>query len=347
MANNHPNSLPPPSFRRIRSQTWPQENDDDIDLEELIASLPKEKGFISPIQILYRNFWCPSEVFPGVHSFCRHFTAHDSDIILACKPKSGTTWLKALAFSALRRDVFPPSANNHPLMSSNPHELVPFFEFTIYGQAGELIDLASFSVPRLFATHIPHDSLPESVGQSGCRVIYICRNPLDTIVSFCHFAPQVKPELWSGGRSSMEEYLDYCCRGIDGFGPFWDHMLGYWKASLERPDKVLFLKYEDLREDTAGNLKRIAEFMGVPFSEEEERDGVIEEIVKLCSLSSLKELEVNKTGKPGVWSTENKTYFRKGEVGDWVNHMTPSMAEKLERIMEEKLSPFGLKFRVK
>ncbi|PKI56049.1 hypothetical protein CRG98_023555 [Punica granatum] len=223
MANNHPNSLPPPSFRRIRSQTWPQENDDDIDLEELIASLPKEKGFI---------------IFPGVHSFCRHFTAHDSDIILACKPKSGTTWLKALAFSALRRDVFPPSANNHPLMSSNPHELVPFFEFTIYGQAGELIDLASFSVPRLFATHIPHDSLPESVGQSGCRVIYICRNPLDTIVSFCHFAPQVKPELWSGGRSSMEEYLDYCCRGIDGFGPFWDHMLGYWKASLERPDKI-------------------------------------------------------------------------------------------------------------
>ncbi|PKI67794.1 cytosolic sulfotransferase 15-like [Punica granatum] len=345
MANNHPNSPLTPSSSRER-KLGHQEND-HVDLDELISALPREKGFGSLTLILYRNFWCPSKVFPAVHSFCRHFMARDSEIILACKPKSGTTWLKALAFSALRRDVFPPSTASHPLMSSNPHELVPFFEYTVYGQAGELLDLGSFSTPRLLATHIPHDSLPESVRQSGCRVIYICRNPLDTIVSFWHFAGQVWPKVWSSGQSPKEEYFDYCCRGIEGFGPFWDHILGYWKASLEGPNRVLFLKYEDLKEDTAGNLKRIAEFMGVPFSEEEEGDGVIEEIVKLCSLSSLKELEVNKTGKRAISFIDNNTYFRKGEIGDWVNHLTPAMAEKLESIMEEKLSPFGLKFRVK
>jgi hypothetical protein len=37
-------------------------------------------------------------------------------------------------------------------------------------------------------------------------------------------------------------------------------VLGYWKASLERPDKVLFLKYEDLKEDIISNLKKIAGF---------------------------------------------------------------------------------------
>ncbi|PKI31030.1 hypothetical protein CRG98_048579, partial [Punica granatum] len=56
--------------------------------------------------------------------------------------------------------------------------------------------------------------------------------------------------------------------------------------------------------------------MGVPFSEEEERNGVVEEIVKMCSLGSSRELEVNKTGRSFA-GIENKSYFRKGEVGDW------------------------------
>ncbi|XP_031372661.1 cytosolic sulfotransferase 15-like [Punica granatum] len=143
----------------------------------------------------------------------------------------------------------------------------------------------------------------------------------------------------------MEEFFDNFCQGTDEYGLFWDHMLGYQKASQERPGKVLFLNYEDLKEDTAGNLKRIAEFMGVPFSEEEERNGIVEEIVKMCSLGSSKELEANKTGRSFA-GIENKSYFRKGEVGDWVNYFSPSKAERLKNIMEEKLSPFGLTFWV-
>lgn len=56
---------------------------------------------------------------------------------------------------------------------------------------------------------------------------------------------------------------------------------------------------------------------------------------------------MNKTGKPAISFIENKGYFMKGEVGGWVNYMTPSMVEKLESIMEEMLSAYGLKFKVK
>lgn len=50
------------------------------------------------------------------------------------------------------------------------------------------------------------------------------------------------------------ELLDYFWKGIEGFGPFWARMLGYWKESLERPDKVLLRKYEELEEYAVGNL---------------------------------------------------------------------------------------------
>ncbi|KAI8028234.1 Cytosolic sulfotransferase 14 [Camellia lanceoleosa] len=128
-----------------------------------------------------------------------------------------------------------------------------------------------------------------------------------------------------------------------GFGPFWDHALGYWKESLERPHKVLFLMYEDLKEDITLQIKRLAEFMGVPFSLEEERKGVIEEISKLCSFNNLRELEVNKSGS--LLQFENKTFFRRGEVGDWVNHLTSEMVQRLNKIMEEKLDNSGLTFK--
>lgn len=140
----------------------------------------------------------------------------------------------------------------------------------------------------------------------------------------------------------IEEYFGKFCEGKFPFGPFEDHVLGYWKQSLERPQKVLFVKFEDLKVDFEGQLKRLAEFLGCPFSQEEEREKVVDEIKKLCSIERLKEVEANKSGR--VYSfIENKWFFRKGEVGDWVNYLSPSMVERFEKIMEEKFEGFGLK----
>lgn len=143
---------------------------------------------------------------------------------------------------------------------------------------------------------------------------------------------------------SLEEAFNMYCDGVVGYGPFWDHMLGYWKQSLERPDKVLFLKYEDLKQDTGFHLKKLAKFLGCPFTLEEQK-GVVEETTNLCSFERLKDLEVNKTSK-SILNIENQHLFRKGEVGDWVNYLTPSMVNQLKQVMDSKFSGSGLEFKV-
>lgn len=318
------------------------EEHDRKETDELIASLPQRKGAVRPFQCLYQNFWYPIVTLPNVITFQRHFEAKHKDIVLVSQPKSGTTWLKALVFSIVNRSRF--GISNTPLLTSNPHELVPSFEFQLYGSKLRP-NLDGLAEPRLFATHIPYPSLPECIKRSDYRIIYICRNPLDTVVSSWHFFLEMarledKPE-WS-----LEEHFETYCQGTSSFGPFWDHMMGYWKMSLEWPSKVLFLKYEDLTEDTVVHLKRVAEFVGLPFTEEEEEAGVIEEIAKMCSLKTLKDLEVNKSGKV-AWTIEmeKRSFFRKGEVGDWINHLTPSMVDRLNSIIQEKMSPFGLEFK--
>nr|TKS08803.1 cytosolic sulfotransferase 15-like [Populus alba] len=271
------------------------------DLQELLLTLPSEKSLAGTKSLyLYKGTWLPVSFLRAVDSFQRDFIAQDTDIIVASMPKSGTTWLKALTFSVAKRHIYGPKES--PFLTASPHALVPCFETDLYMKDPQP-NLEQAPPPRIFSSHSHFANLPESIRNSKCKVVYIFRNPLDQM-------------------NVMRTFVVESCSG-----PFWDNVLGYWKASLERPDKVLFLKYEDLKEDIISNLKKIAEFLGIPFTDEEEKEGAIEEISRLCSFDNLRNLEVNKNGVLRPFGALNSSFFRKGEVGDWANHLNPSMAE--------------------
>ncbi|PKI62471.1 hypothetical protein CRG98_017095 [Punica granatum] len=207
---------------------------------ELLRSLQSEKGWLSTFLHLFQGFWYPTRHMNGVLYTQRQFRAQDSDVLLVTTPKSGTTWLKAILFALLNRFHYlePHKKPDHPLLRKNPHDLVPFLELRLYVEDPNP-DLSSFTSSRLFATHLSHVSLPDSVKDSKCKLVYLCRNPKDTF-------------------------------------------------------------------------------------------------------DNLSKLEVNRSGKLPT-GEENRLYFRKGEVGDWVNYLTPEMIERLDCITEEKFRGSGLK----
>nr|GEW44705.1 flavonol 4'-sulfotransferase [Tanacetum cinerariifolium] len=90
----------------------------------------------------------------------------------------------------------------------------------------------------------------------------------------------------------FDEAFQEFCQGISAYGPYWDHLLGYWKASLERPGTILLLKYEDMKGDTSSSVKRLAEFIGYPFSVEEEKAGVKGHIIKSCPVKTKDDAEL-------------------------------------------------------
>ncbi|KAI9105033.1 hypothetical protein K1719_022749 [Acacia pycnantha] len=305
--------------------------------KDLIATLPTESGWINVQLHQYNGFWFAKRHLQGILNFQNHFQAQDSDILLVTTPKSGTTWLKALAFAILNRNNH---YHSHPLLTTNPHDLVPFLDMNLYYQKA-MPDLSLLPSPRLFATHLPYLLLPEPVNQSGCKIVYLCRNPKDLFVSMWHFANKIRSE--TRGSISIEDSFDKFCRGVIGFGPFWEHMLGYYKESLERPDKIMILRFEELKDEPVKILKMLAKFMGSGFSKDEENGKVVENMLKLCSFESLSNLEVNKSGKT-QFGVVNSTFFRNGEVGDWKNFLTLDMIKRLDDIVQEKLGKYGLKF---
>ncbi|KAK9155603.1 hypothetical protein Sjap_003083 [Stephania japonica] len=317
--------------------------DENQEFQELLKTLPKEKGWAFDEAYLYQGFWIRAQILQQI-ILCQHqFQARHTDVLLATQPKSGTTWLKALAFAIAHRKRY--ALPTHALLTNNPQKLVPFIEVNQETHQQDLADrlssLPPFS-PRVLSTHLPYASLPESVTSitNDCRIVYLCRNPKDTLVSTWHFMSKIKSsEAAYEEPLSLEEAHELFCRGASPYGPFWEHMLGYWKASLERPEKVLFLRYEEMKKDIKSQVKRLAEHIGCPFTIEEENEGVVDDIIKLCSFENLKNLEVNKSEKMLV--VDCKYFFRKGIVGDWVNYLTPQMAEQLDQVTKEKLQDHG------
>ncbi|XP_074264224.1 cytosolic sulfotransferase 5-like [Silene latifolia] len=318
--------------------------------ERVIEDLPKTDISSKFSIVKYQGFWCPnhSNYMASILYFQQHFCARDTDLIIGSFPKTGTTWLKSLLFSVVNREKY--GIKQSPLLNNHPHELVYRLEIDVYGNAFDYPrphHLNELPSPRLLHTHLPYVSLPDSIKDSGCKVLYISRNPMDTLVSQWYFMISALKKMEGEDFEffSMEEFFEFFLQGKLVHGPFFDHVVEYWKESLERPEKVLFLKYEDLKDDPIVELKKLAEFVGVPFSPKEESEGVIKEIIEFCSIGNLKEMEVNKSGVFNKFY-EKKSYFRKGEVGDWTQYFTPSMVERMNKLMKEKFEDIGLFFKL-
>ncbi|XP_059315574.1 cytosolic sulfotransferase 5-like [Lycium ferocissimum] len=301
------------------------------DIDKLIEQLPKAL-YSDKIELCeWEGFWCEPTLIKAAMIFKKTFKSDPNDVLLASSVKTGTTWLKAICVCIMQDN----KDEQDVLVKDNPHFHVPTIEAMDYYIKSPANDLYTMPYPRLFHTHLPYKVLPDSIKNSDyCKIIYIVRNPKDTLISMWHFFNNHKRVE---NFFPLEKAVECFCNGVHHYGPFFEHVLEYWEESKRRPQKILFLKYEDLKIDPKKEVDKIALFLGKPFGNEED----LEKVLWRCSLERLKNLEVNKSGSLFT-VVPNSSFFRKGIVGDWKNYMTPEMEEKLEKITSLKLQGSGL-----
>lgn len=259
--------------------------------QKIITTLPKAiTGVLVASQkaceiYQYQGFWYYPRFIEGIMLVQEKFKAQPNQIFLGSMPKCGTTWLKALALAIITRNVHA-DFSAHPLLTASPHQCVSYLETDeTMGLFLKAHKDQNQPIPQVLATHMPITSLPESM-ISTCKIVYICRNPKDAFISMWHFESKFPPEFQKA--ITFEEAFEQFCSGLCNFGPYWDHILGYWKSSLKWPENILFLKYEELKMDREFYVKKLAEFVEQPFSIEEERDGVVQKIIELCGFDNLR-----------------------------------------------------------
>ncbi|KAL0405711.1 UNVERIFIED_CONTAM: Cytosolic sulfotransferase 15 [Sesamum latifolium] len=312
----------------------------DLDLE--LSSLPKENWWGDDYLFQLGGFWHLPQLIHGVNGVTKHFQPLPSDIILASFPKTGTTWLKALLYSIVNR------SSKHRLTVENPLSLIPILEYNIYGTThSSATDIPPSNINhsrRILSTHIPYQLLARTLDSSECRVVYVTRNPKDTLVSTWHFVNK-----WARAKEEVRPFevaFEKFCHGLIPSGPYYDHVMGYRKLSLDRPKYAHFLTYEELKNDPETHVKKLAEFLGCPF-EGEDVEEQVEAIVNGCSFEVLSNHEVNKgEGFPARMGLPSNSFFRKGVVGDYEEYMSAEVVDKIDALTKEKFHSCGFIYGV-
>lgn len=264
-----------------------------------------------------------------LEQYLDNFQTKSDDVFVASYLKSGTTWTQEIVWQI---------HNEGKVSKENIGRRVPFLEFATVEYTTKP-DFESLPSPRLIKSHLTADIIPKGSDKSSrCKYIYVSRNPKDVCVSMFFYlksmaeADTIKENAYNG---PWEFFVNLFIQGDVPYSKWNDHVLSWWKHR-EDPN-VLFLKYEEMQKDLPSHVRRIADFLQKPLSDE-----IIDRIAEQCTFKGM--MRYPKTFKITEGDDKIGLILRKGVVGDWKNYFTPEMNERFEKEVLAKLKGTGLEF---
>ncbi|XP_063983671.1 sulfotransferase 1E1-like [Diachasmimorpha longicaudata] len=254
------------------------------------------------------------------------FKARSSDTWVVSYPRSGTTWTQELVWLLSNNLDFETASKKYLA------ERFPFLEFSMFnhpevteefvelnktdpekqefcrklGEPGYKV-LDAMESPRFIKSHFPFSLLP-GILNTGCKIIYVARNPKDVAVSWYHLNRAIKTQGYTG---TFEEFWDYFENNLTPWSPYWEHLKEAW--ALRHHPNLLFMFYEEMQQDLIECVQKVSKFLGKSYS--------TNEISKLCDYLHIRNFKNN----PMVNSSELKdckiisagSFVRNGKSGTW------------------------------
>jgi hypothetical protein len=211
--------------------------------------------------------------------FCPIDQFAPTDVFVVGYPKSGNTWMQYLiagAFCGVDLEIAPDAL---------VQDLTPDVHFK------------KFYKPYYPLTFFKAHFLPRPDYR---KVVYLLRDGRDVLVSYWHYL-----------RGLCKQEIDFAemVKTGDKFFPCkWHEHVDRWLANPHRAE-IITVRYEDLKNDTAYELARIAEFAGL----KRER-AVLEAAARSASFDAMKRREASFPWEnPQI--PKNGQFVRRGQVG--------------------------------
>jgi aryl sulfotransferase len=275
-----------------------------------------------------------------------HITLRDNDIIVATAPKSGTTWTQRIIAVLIHGEHLP-----EPLGVLCPWIDCRFVPVPLDELAARV---AAQPYRRSLKSHLPFDALPYSpkakyicVGRDGRDVALSAHNHYsgftDTALEWLNSPPGTFSERFERAPADIHLYLkDWLTRGnpnlpweTQGYPglsnlrqvqSFWDYR--------DLPN-VYLTHYDDLREDLAAEVGRIAAFIDV-----EPKPELIRLVEKYCSFEAMKREAIETSPQIGnVLEGGAERFYNKGLSGRWKDVFTLKELELYQEAIRRTLSP--------
>ncbi|XP_063821989.1 luciferin sulfotransferase-like isoform X2 [Ostrinia nubilalis] len=283
-----------------------------------------------------------------------NMSIRSDDVFVVAFPKSGTTWVQELvwlignnfdyetaaAIPLIQRSLFLElssflnGGNTPKVLLENLKGDEKEIQFLKESREPNYKLVEALPSPRFVKSHLPLSLLPP--GLLRARVVYVARDPRDVAVSYYHHILLFKRYGFTG---DFKNYWDYFRKDMLNWTPYFEHIKEAWDKR-DHPN-MLFLFYEELLEDLAGAVRRVAQFLGAPVSEEQ--------VVRLCDHLSFHNFKNNKSvnlevmREAGLMS-EDGHFVRKGKAGGWREYFDEQMAAQAQQWIDVNLRGTDLRF---
>lgn len=244
------------------------------------------------------------------------FRFRDGDVVIATYGKSGSTWMQQIV-SQLLFD----GSEGLPVA-----EMSPWLELRVPEARVKLEALEAQKHRRFVKTHLPVDAL---VYSPKARYIYVARDGRDVVWSLYNHHLNandawyevlnetpglVGPPIERPPDDIRVYWREWMERDGYPFWSFWENVRSWWE--IRRLPNLLVLHYADLKEDPEGQIRNVADFLGIePLG--------WERILLHSSFDYMKENATASVPLGGAfWEGGAKTFIYKGVNGRWRDALT-------------------------
>ena len=271
-------------------------------------------------RVRYQNSFADSARWDG-------FVFRPGDIVISTPAKCGTTWLQMIC--AL--EIFQLTKFDQPL-----DRISPWLDVLMRPLDEVLADFEAQTHRRFVKTHTPLDGLP-----FDDRVTYICasRDPRDVALSWDSHISNVNPSAFvalrevavgpldldellaaapplpSGtARERFWSWVDPAAPGkaISDLEIMLHHLDTFWQVRGQ--PNIMLLRYEDLLDDLEGQMRYIADRLGIGIAET-----VWPDLVQAATFEDMKgqASELAAEASHDGFYFDRDRFFRKGSTGQW------------------------------
>lgn len=258
-----------------------------------------------------------------------NFSPRESDVLITTAAKAGTTWMQQIL---------------HQLRSGGDSDftaiddVVPWLEIQREGMSWQQIlqYFESLPEPRVFKTHCTAEQTP---GIGTASIILSSRDPRDCCVSFYHHLMNMTDEARADKQmptpSSFDEHVEQWLE----FAGWYRNVKSWWPYHDQA--KVLWLRYQDMKQDITTCVDQILDFLDWQVSGEQRTN-----ILQYISFDWMKahDEKFSSQGPKKIRSFKPGKFIRQGTVGNYRELMTDEQEQRILNKAREWLEPDCLRF---